>query len=70
MRVPNEQAVRQLADRLFCVAKRALNGKVDDLAQARAIRLKADHHAPMSGLLARVHRLCKQMSAIKGAAAR
>jgi hypothetical protein len=50
------------------MATRALNGDVSELARARAIRLKADRKSPMSERLARVHSLCKQMSAIKGAA--
>jgi hypothetical protein len=45
-----------------------LTGSIDDLARARALRLEADRHVPMSVRLARVHTLCKQMSAIKGAA--
>lgn len=47
---------------------RALTGSIDDLARARAMRLDADRRAPMSERLARVHSLCKQLSAIKGAA--
>jgi hypothetical protein len=47
---------------------RPLSGKIDDLKRAREIRLAADREAPMSERLARVHALCKQMSAIKGAA--
>lgn len=49
---------------------RALSGNVEELARARALRLEADRRAPMSARLARVHNLCKQMSAIRGAAAR
>jgi hypothetical protein len=45
-------------------------GDIGDLTRARQIRLEADRRAPMSERLARVHALCKQMSAIKGAAAR
>jgi len=45
-------------------------GDIGDLARARQIRLEADRRAPMSERLARVHALCKQMSSIKGAAAR
>jgi hypothetical protein len=41
---------------------------IGDLTRARAVRLEADRNAPMSERLARVHALCKQMSAIKGAA--
>jgi hypothetical protein len=42
----------------------------DSLHQARAVRLESDRRASMSERLARLHSLCKQMSAIKGAAAR
>lgn len=49
------------------VAK-ALSGDIGDLRRGRAIRLEADREAPMSERLARMHALCKQMSAIKGAA--
>jgi hypothetical protein len=45
-----------------------LSGDVGELERARAIRLGADRRAPMSERLARVHALCKQLSAIKGAA--
>jgi len=41
---------------------------IGDLSRARALRLEADRRAPMSERLARVHALCKQLSAIKGAA--
>jgi hypothetical protein len=51
------------------VAAKTLSGDIDELRRAREIRLEADHNAPMSARLARVHALCKQMSAIKGAAA-
>ena len=50
------------------MAAKALTGEIGELARARAIRLEADRKAPMSERLARVHSLCKQMSAIKGAA--
>jgi hypothetical protein len=43
--------------------------EIGDMAAARAVRLKASHNAPMSERLARLHRLCKQMSAIKSSAA-
>jgi hypothetical protein len=43
---------------------------IGDLKSARAARLEADRLASMSERLARLHSLCKQMSAIKGAAAR
>jgi hypothetical protein len=51
------------------MAEKALTGSVDELAKARTLRLSADRQATMSERLARVHALCKQMSAIKGAAA-
>lgn len=51
------------------MAAKALSGDVSELARARTIRLEADRKVPMSQRLARVHALCKQMSAIKGAAA-
>jgi hypothetical protein len=46
----------------------ALSGSSDELAKARALRIEADRKVPMSERLARVHALCKQLSAIKGAA--
>jgi hypothetical protein len=49
------------------MAKR-LNGDSEDLNQVRAVRREADLRATMSERLARVHALCKQMTAIKGAA--
>ncbi|HEU5064115.1 MAG TPA: hypothetical protein VFT79_13330 [Solirubrobacterales bacterium] len=49
------------------MAKR-LSGNPDDLDRGRALRREADLRATMSDRLARVHVLCKQMSAIKGAA--
>lgn len=45
-----------------------LSGDIKELDQARAIRREADLQATMSERLARLHLLCKQMSAIKGAA--
>jgi hypothetical protein len=50
------------------MAAKALSGDIDELRRAREIRLKADREAPMSQRLERVHALCKQMNAIKGAA--
>jgi hypothetical protein len=47
---------------------RVLTGEIGELRRARELRLQADRAATMSERLARVHRLCKQMSAIKGAA--
>ncbi|HEX4669583.1 MAG TPA: hypothetical protein VH275_06370 [Solirubrobacterales bacterium] len=45
-----------------------LSGEAEELKRARTLRIEADRNAPMSERLARVHALCKQMSAIKGAA--
>jgi len=50
------------------VAAKTLSGDVGELRRARALRLEADRNAAMSERLARMHALCKQMSAIKGAA--
>ncbi|HSR93735.1 MAG TPA: hypothetical protein VLK56_02625 [Solirubrobacterales bacterium] len=44
--------------------------EIGDLERARVARLDADRDTPMSARLARLHARCKQMSAIKGAAAR
>jgi hypothetical protein len=54
--------------RLRSMSAKALSGSVEEMQRARALRLEADRNAPMSERLARVHALCKQMSAIKGAA--
>jgi hypothetical protein len=43
--------------------------EIGNLAGARAARLDADRRASMSERLARLHTLCKQLGAIKGAAA-
>lgn len=59
-----------LGARLACMAAKALNGDAEELRRARELRLAADRAAPMSERLARAHALCKQLSAIKGAAAR
>lgn len=59
---------REALVRLRRMGSRALNGDIGELARASAMRLEADRKAPMSARLARVHTLCKQMSAIKGAA--
>lgn len=48
---------------------KALSGDIDELRQARKIRLEANRNTSMSERLARMHVLCKQLSAIKGAAA-
>jgi hypothetical protein len=50
------------------MSQKKLSGDVDELQQARELRLAADRKASMSERLARVHALCKQMSALKGAA--
>jgi hypothetical protein len=50
------------------VEAKTLSGDIDELKRARKIRREADRNAPMSERLARMHALCKQMSAIKGAA--
>ena len=54
--------------RLALVAAKTLSGDIRELRRARALRLEADRNAPMSERLERVHSLCKQLSAIKGAA--
>jgi hypothetical protein len=43
--------------------------EIGDLKAAHAARLKASHSASMAQRLARLHQLCKQMSAIKSSAA-
>ncbi|HEV2791260.1 MAG TPA: hypothetical protein VGV69_08190 [Solirubrobacterales bacterium] len=48
--------------------EKRLSGDAEELNQARSLRREADLRATMSERLARVHALCKQMSAIKGAA--
>jgi hypothetical protein len=50
------------------MADKALSGDIGELDRARELRLEADRRAPMSERLARMHALCKQLSAIKGAA--
>jgi hypothetical protein len=50
------------------MTQRSLRGDIEELQQARELRLAADRRASMSERLARVHALCKQMSALKGAA--
>ncbi|HEU4707515.1 MAG TPA: hypothetical protein VFS64_10025 [Solirubrobacterales bacterium] len=52
------------------MANKTLSGSIDELARARELRLAADRSAPMSERLERAHLLCKQMSEIKGAAAK
>jgi hypothetical protein len=48
---------------------KSLSGDIGELKLARELRLEADRKASMSDRLARMHTLCKQMNAIKGAAA-
>jgi hypothetical protein len=50
--------------------EKGMTGDIGDLVRAREARRKASLAGPMSERLARVHSLCKQMSAIKGAARR
>jgi hypothetical protein len=42
---------------------------IGDLQRAQAARLDADRNASISERLERLHRLCQQLGAIKGAAA-
>lgn len=49
---------------------KTLSGDTGELRLAKELRLEADRNASMSDRLARMHALCKQMNAIKGAAAR
>jgi hypothetical protein len=51
-------------------ASEAAERDIGDMRRARAARLEADRRASMSERLARLHALCKQMNAIKGAASR
>lgn len=53
---------------LSAMAEKALTGDIEELQQANDLRRAADHKASMSERLARVNALCKQMSALKGAA--
>ena len=48
--------------------EKRLSGDTEELNRARVVRREADLQATMSERLARLHVLCKQMSAIKGAA--
>ncbi|HEX6152012.1 MAG TPA: hypothetical protein VFZ19_00685 [Solirubrobacterales bacterium] len=48
--------------------EKRLNGDSEELDRTRQVRREADLRVPMSERLARMHVLCKQMSAIKGAA--
>jgi hypothetical protein len=50
------------------MAQKALTGDIDELQRAQELRLAADRQTTMSERLARMHSLCKQMSAVKGAA--
>jgi hypothetical protein len=46
----------------------ACEGDIGDMSRSRAARLEAVRKLPISERLARVHALCKQMSAVKDAA--
>ena len=59
---------RRNAIRLARMAAKAPSDDIGELERGRMLRLEADRRAPMSERLARVHELCKQLSAIKGAA--
>jgi hypothetical protein len=48
---------------------KVLPEEIGDLRRVRAVRLEAARGGSMSERLARLHTLCKQLSAIKGAAA-
>jgi hypothetical protein len=50
------------------VTQTAHRGDIGDFGHARVARREAAQALTMSERLARVHALCKQMSAIKGAA--
>jgi hypothetical protein len=50
------------------MAQKELTGDIEELQRAHQLRLAADRKASMSERLARMHDLCKQMSALKGAA--
>jgi hypothetical protein len=50
------------------MATKALEGNIGDFRRARGVRREAALALTMSERLARMHALCKQMSAIKGAA--
>ena len=56
------------ATRLARMAAKTPSDDIGELERGRMLRLEADRRAPMSTRLARVHELCKQLSAIKGAA--
>jgi hypothetical protein len=50
--------------------KEVTREEIGDLRRARVVRLEATRSDSMSERLARLHVLCKQMVAIKGAATR
>jgi hypothetical protein len=50
------------------MSQKELTGGIEELRRAQVLRIAADRQSSMSERLARVHRLCKQMSALKGAA--
>jgi hypothetical protein len=49
-------------------ARTVRDGDIGDFGRARAVRREAALAMTMSERLARMHSLCKQMSAVKGAA--
>jgi hypothetical protein len=50
--------------------EKVVSEEIGDLRRGRDVRLEAARSGSMSERLARLHTLCKQLSAIKGAAAR
>lgn len=50
------------------ITKGSNSGDIGDLSASVAARRRADWSLSMSERLARVHSLCRQMSAVKGAA--
>jgi hypothetical protein len=50
------------------MATKVRSGDIGDFKQAHAVRREATLALSMSERLARMHALCKQMSAVKGAA--
>lgn len=60
--------MREMERRGTMTQNQADSRDIGDLDRAAAARRQADWSLPMSERLARMHGLCKQMSAIKGAA--
>ena len=54
--------------RLLAVSEKKRSDEIGDLKRGRAARLDPARRSSMSERLARLHVLCKQLSAIKGAA--